>query len=125
MVSQEKIESPIEIDSAKEKVTVKGMQVVTEQQVWDALKNCYDPEIPINIVDLGLVYDVHVEGDRVRVAMTLTSPHCPLAGMLKDDVRRKLEQIDGLRQADVELVWQPAWTPDRILPEAKTELGIE
>jgi len=99
--------------------------MVTVSTVMEVLKTCYDPEIPINIVDLGLVYDVHVEGDRVRVAMTLTSPHCPLAGMLKDDVRRKLEQIDGLRQADVELVWQPAWTPDRILPEAKTELGIE
>ena len=99
--------------------------MVTLETVMEALKTCYDPEIPINIVDLGLVYDVQVQDDRVRIALTLTSPHCPLAGVLQEDVRRKLESLDGVRHADVNLVWEPPWTPDRIRPDAKMELGIE
>jgi metal-sulfur cluster biosynthetic enzyme len=73
-----------------------------------------DPEIPINIVDLGLVYDVDVEGDRAHIKMTLTAPGCPMSAMIVDNVRQKVESIDGIKKAEVELVWVSPWTFDRI-----------
>ncbi|WP_135605274.1 metal-sulfur cluster assembly factor [Methanococcoides sp. NM1] len=88
--------------------------MVTKEDVMEVLKKCYDPEIPINIVDLGLVYDVDVEGDRAHIKMTLTTPGCPMAAMIVDNVRQKVESIDGIKKAEVELVWDPPWTPDRI-----------
>ncbi|SES70106.1 FeS assembly SUF system protein [Methanococcoides vulcani] len=88
--------------------------MVTKEDVMEVLKKCYDPEIPINIVDLGLVYDVDVEGDRAHIKMTLTTPGCPMAAMIVDNVKQKVESIDGIKKAEVELVWDPPWTPDRI-----------
>lgn len=88
--------------------------MVTKKDVMEVLKKCYDPEILINIVDLGLVYDVDVEGDRVHIKMTLTTPGCPMSAMIVDNVRQKVESIDGIKNAEVELVWDPPWTPDRI-----------
>ena len=88
--------------------------MVTKEDVMEVLKKCYDPEIPINIVDLGLVYDVDIEGDRVHIKMTLTTPGCPMSAMIVDNVRQKVESIDGIKNAEVELVWDPPWTPDRI-----------
>jgi len=129
MVSQEKIESPIEIDSAKEKVTVKGMQVVTEQQVWDALKNCYDPEIPVNIVDLGLVYNVVVDESSpgeagVYIRMTLTAPGCGMGPMIAADVKRRVQQVPGVTNVFVELVFEPIWNPDMMSEAAKLTLNM-
>jgi len=129
MVSQEKIESPIEIDSATEKVTVKGMQVVTEQQVWEALKNCYDPEIPVNIVDLGLVYNVVVEetipGEAgVYIRMTLTAPGCGMGPMIAADVKRRVQQVPGVTNVFVELVFEPIWNPDMMSEAAKLTLNM-
>jgi FeS assembly SUF system protein len=98
--------------------------MVTREQVLEKLKECYDPEIPINIVDLGLVYDVFIEDDRVRVQMTLTSPHCPLAGMMSLEVERKLAEIEGVRHASVELVWEPPWSPERISQQTRDSLGF-
>jgi FeS assembly SUF system protein len=98
--------------------------MVTREQVLEKLKECYDPEIPINIVDLGLVYDTAVEGDSVQVKMTLTSPHCPLAGMLSDEVERKLLEVEGVGRARVELVWDPPWSPERISRETRDSLGF-
>ncbi len=88
--------------------------MVTKEDVMEVLKKCYDPEIPINIVDLGLVYDVDVEGDRAHIKMTLTAPGCPMSAMIVDNVRQKVESIDGIKKAEVELVWVPPWTFDRI-----------
>ncbi|NPE30449.1 metal-sulfur cluster assembly factor [Methanococcoides sp. SA1] len=88
--------------------------MVTKEDVMEVLKKCYDPEIPINIVDLGLVYDVNVEGDRAHIKMTLTTPGCPMYAMILDNVRQKVESIDGIKKAEVELAWEPPWTPDRI-----------
>lgn len=96
----------------------------TREQILDRLKECYDPEIPINIVDLGLVYDVAVDGGSVLVRMTLTSPHCPLAGVLSAEVESKLREIEGVKDAAVELVWDPPWTPERISRETRDSLGF-
>ncbi len=129
MVSQEKIESPIEIDSAKEKVTVKGMEAATEQQVWEALKNCYDPEIPVNIVDLGLVYNVVVEESSpgeagVYIRMTLTAPGCGMGPMIAADVKRRVQQVPGVTNVFVELVFEPIWNPDMMSEAAKLTLNM-
>jgi metal-sulfur cluster biosynthetic enzyme len=88
------------------------------------LSECYDPEIPINIVDLGLVYGIEIKGDAVVVRMTLTAPGCPLAGSIVEDVRRKLLELDGLKKAEVELVWDPPWSPERISAEARDTMGF-
>jgi len=98
--------------------------MVDSQKIKDKLRECYDPEIPINIVDLGLVYGIEVDGDAVKVRMTLTAPGCPLAGSITEDVRRKLLEIDGVRKAEVELVWDPPWSPERISEETKETLGF-
>ncbi len=97
---------------------------LTEQQVMDVLHNCYDPEIPINIVDLGLIYGVQVEGNNVHVKMTLTAQGCPAHGMISDQVKYQLSQIPGIGESNVEIVWDPPWDPSRMSTEAKQKLGI-
>lgn len=110
------------------------MAAVTEDEVRSALKQCYDPEIPVNIVDLGLIYAVRLEsvadGDQearqdVSVDLTLTSPGCPSHVMIGEQVKARLEQLPGIRTATVNVVWTPPWTPERLSPEARTQLGIE
>ena len=110
------------------------MPAVTEDEVRSALKQCYDPEIPVNIVDLGLIYAVRFEpaadGDQearqdVSVDLTLTSPGCPSHVMIGEQVKARLEQLPGIRTATVNVVWTPPWTPERLSPEARTQLGIE
>ena len=97
---------------------------VTEERVWDALRNCYDPEIPINIVDLGLIYGVEVKGDVVHVRMTLTAQGCPAHGFIGDSVREELKKIPGVAEANVEIGWDPPWDPSRMSEEGKRRLGI-
>lgn len=92
--------------------------IVTKEEVIDVLKTCYDPEIPINIIDLGLVYGIEVKGDRVDIKMTLTMSGCPMGELIIENVKRKVEAIDGVKEAKIELVWDPPWTPDRISEEA-------
>jgi FeS assembly SUF system protein len=94
------------------------------RKVKDKLRECYDPEIPINIVDLGLVYGIDIDNGAVKVRMTLTAPGCPLADSIVEEVRQKLLELDGVRSADVELVWDPPWSPDRISEEAKETMGF-
>ena len=111
------------------------MPTVTEQDVLSALKSCYDPEIPVNIVDLGLIYNVNfasVAADTpeqakqdVTVDMTLTSQGCPEHGNISAQVKSRLEQLPGIRNAAVNVVWSPPWSPERLSPEAKKQLGIE
>ena len=98
---------------------------VSRDRVMEVLHTCYDPEIPIDIVDLGLVYDVEVKDDVVHVKMTLTSQGCPSAQQIPDDMRRKLSALEGVREASVEVVWDPPWHPDRISPEGKQKLGLD
>lgn len=103
---------------------------VTEQDVLSALKSCYDPEIPVNIVDLGLIYKVNLapaeeEKQDVSVDMTLTAQGCPEHVNISMQVKSRLEQLPGIRNAAVNVVWTPPWTPERLSPEAKKQLGIE
>jgi len=106
------------------------MPALTEQEVMNALKKCYDPEIPVNIVDLGLIYGVSLQPaadgkQDVTVDMTLTAPGCPMHVMISDQVKARLEQLPGVRNAKVNIVWNPPWTPERLSAEARKQLGIE
>jgi FeS assembly SUF system protein len=98
----------------------------TVDQVMEALKNCYDPEIPVNIVDLGLVYDVKIIDDKnVYVKMTLTAPGCPVGPFVAEQVREAvMTLVEGVEKVDVEIVFDPPWTPDRMSDEAKALLGF-
>ena len=93
-------------------------------QVREQLKNVIDPELGLNIVDLGLVYDVEVEGGQATVTMTLTSPGCPAGGMIMAGAQEAARSTDGVDDADVKLVWKPFWTPDRIDPDVRAALGF-
>ena len=95
------------------------------EQIYSELKQVYDPEIPVNIVDLGLVYDVQVEGTTANVKMTLTSQSCPEAKTIPDVVRRRVNTVSGVQETVVEVVWDPQWTPQRISEEGRKLLGIE
>lgn len=97
--------------------------MVTEETVMEALSQVYDPEIPINVVDLGLIYGVDIKGDKVHVKMTMTTPGCPLHGVMTSEAKMRVLALDGVNDAEVELVWEPAWTPDRISDRVKSELG--
>jgi len=91
----------------------------------DAIKTCFDPEIPVNIYDLGLIYRIRVTKERmVHVQMTLTSPNCPEAQSLPADVKRKIEAVPGVKNAEVEVVWTPPWGPHMMSEAAKLELGF-
>ena len=100
--------------------------VFSEQAVWDVLKTCFDPEIPVNIVDLGLVYDVKVADSGVcNITMTLTSQACPEARTIPDVMKRRVNSIPGITGTEIQIVWDPAWTPQLISPEGRSILGIE
>ena len=94
--------------------------------VIDALRTCYDPEIPVNIYDLGLVYDVAVEPEgRVHIRMTLTAPNCPVAGTLPAEVEAKVKSVPGVTDARIELVWEPPWDRSKMSRAAKLQLGFD
>ena len=100
-----------------------------------ALKDCYDPEIPVNIVDLGLIYGVTIKPEPpeaqpetrqdIEVEMTLTAPGCPAHTQISQQVKDRIEQLPGVNSATVNVVWTPAWTPERLSPAARQKLGIE
>lgn len=96
-----------------------------KEDVIAAIRECYDPEIPVNIYDLGLIYDVTVsEESKVDLVMTLTSPHCPVAEILPAQVKSRVEMVDGVDEVDLELTWDPPWDPDKMSEAAKLELGF-
>ena len=98
---------------------------ILELQIIDALQTCFDPEIPVNIYDLGLIYGIEISDSvDVRVQMTLTAPSCPVAASLPLEVESKVSAIEGVKTARVELVWDPPWTPGRMSEPAKLQLGI-
>jgi len=106
------------------------MPAVTEDEVLSALKQCYDPEIPVNIVDLGLIYGIQfasaADGQQdVTVDMTLTAQGCPAHVTISEQVKARVEQLPGIRTVVVNVVWNPPWTPERLSPEARKQLGIE
>ncbi len=102
---------------------------VTEEAVWEELRTCYDPEIPVNVVDLGLVYDLkilpHRSGKhRVEVKMTLTAPGCGMGPAIASDAQQKIAALAGVAEAEVAIVWDPPWSMDMMTPEGKRRLGI-
>lgn len=99
--------------------------LVSEQEVWNALRMCYDPEIPLNVVDLGLIYDVAVEGSKVDVKMTLTAPGCHMGGQIAADIQSKLLGIEEVEEANVELVWDPPWHHSMISASGRQKLGLD
>jgi probable FeS assembly SUF system protein SufT len=101
-----------------------------EAQVWEALRTCYDPEIPVNIVDLGLVYDMHIDrlpggGSSVAVKMTLTAPGCGMGGVIAGDAQQKLLGLPGVEEANVEIVWEPQWHHSMITEQGRKVLGLD
>ena len=102
----------------------------SEQAVWAAMKTCFDPEIPVNIVDLGLVYDLNVEktptgGHAIEVKMTLTAQGCGMGPTIAEDARQKIAALPTVESAKVYIVWDPIWTPQMISPEGRKTLGLE
>jgi FeS assembly SUF system protein len=95
-----------------------------EEKVLAVLKTVYDPEIPVDIYELGLVYDLQIEGDAVKIVMTLTSPACPVAGVLPGQVKERVQGIPGVGKVDVELVWEPPWDMNRMSEAARLQLGF-
>ena len=96
-----------------------------KEDVIAAIRECYDPEIPVNIYDLGLIYEVNVSASsKVELVMTLTSPHCPVAEILPAQVKSRVELVEGVDEVDLELTWEPPWTPEQMSEAAKLELGI-
>lgn len=97
----------------------------TGRQIIEALRTVYDPEIPVNIYELGLIYKIDVEDDdRVLLEMTLTSPHCPVAETLPGEVEQKVAAVDGVSGCEVKVVWDPPWNPSMMTEEAQLELGM-
>ncbi len=98
---------------------------IIEAQVVEALRTCFDPEIPVNIYELGLIYEVKVdEAGKVVIEMTLTTPHCPAAQSLPPEVERKVKEVPGVTSVAVNIVWEPPWTPDKMSEAAKLQLGM-
>ncbi len=98
--------------------------MVSRDEVMSALRECYDPEIPVNILDLGLVYDVRITDSAVEIDMTLTAPGCPMSAMISEDVKSKLQEVEGVNSVVVKMVWDPPWTPERMSDDAKKSLGF-
>jgi metal-sulfur cluster biosynthetic enzyme len=105
---------------------------ITQDEVLNALRQCYDPEIPVNIVDLGLIYEIRfdaVAGDEshqdVTVDMTLTAQGCPEHVNISAQVKARIEQLPGVRNVTVNIIWSPPWSPERLSPDARKQLGIE
>jgi len=100
--------------------------VELKDKVMEALHECYDPEIPVNIVDLGLVYDVDIDDEsNVNVTMTLTAQGCPMSDMIDQQVTDTLEALDEINNANVDIVWEPRWNPQMISQEGRKQLGME
>ncbi len=102
------------------------MAEINEAEVMDALRECYDPEIPVNIVDLGLVYNVDVndETGMVNITMTLTALGCPMAGEVISEVEMRVGEVENVKACKVEMTFDPPWSPDRMTEDAKWELGM-
>jgi len=96
----------------------------TQEEVYDVLRTCYDPEIPVNIVDLGLVYGVQVAEREIDVKMTLTARGCGMGGYIASEAEEKLLELPGVEEAKVELVWDPPWDPGMISPAGRKVLGL-
>jgi probable FeS assembly SUF system protein SufT len=104
-------------------------QEFSEKLVWDQLRTVYDPEIPVNVVDLGLIYDCQIapvaEGNKLEIKMTMTAPGCGMADVLKADIQRKLSSLPTVKELNVEVVFEPPWNPSKMSEAAKLQLGLD
>ena len=100
-------------------------QPLTKEIIIDALRSVYDPEIPVNIVDLGLIYDVVIVDDWVGIKMTLTTPGCGMSDYISDQAQKSVLRVPGVNDAGVRIVWDPVWTPARMSDDAKRKLGVK
>jgi FeS assembly SUF system protein len=100
-------------------------ETVIEAEVLDALRTCFDPEIPVNIYELGSIYDVHVDSTgMVTIKMTLTSPHCPAAQSLPAEIEGKVKVVPGVTDVKIDIVWEPPWDPSKMSEAARLQLGM-
>jgi metal-sulfur cluster biosynthetic enzyme len=97
---------------------------ITEKQIRDALKGVKDPELGLDLVVLGLVYDIEIDDADVKATISLTSPLCPVAGQIVEDAKQAIEGVEGVQGADVELTFDPPWTPERMAPLVRASLGL-
>ena len=95
-----------------------------KEKIIDEMKKIYDPELPVDIFELGLIYDIQVSGTKAIIKMTLTSPNCPVAESLPEDVKKGAMQVDEIKDVDLELVWEPPWNKDMMSEAAKLELNL-
>tara|TARA_Y100001935_G_C17185048_1_gene447141 strand:- start:379 stop:675 length:297 start_codon:yes stop_codon:yes gene_type:complete len=95
-----------------------------KEKIINEIRKIYDPELPVNIYDLGLIYDVKVNDDKVEIKMTLTTPNCPVAESLPKEVKEAAMQVDGINNVDLQLVWDPPWTKEMMSDAAKLELNL-
>ena len=119
------------IELEKSSATAAAEEQFSEEQVWEAMRGCYDPEIPVNIVDLGLIYDMRATGPNesslysVAVKMTLTAPGCGMGPVIADDAKQRIEALPHVADASVDVVWDPPWSPHMISAEGRAKLGLE
>ncbi|HJU29595.1 MAG TPA: iron-sulfur cluster assembly protein [Candidatus Binataceae bacterium] len=99
--------------------------MLNEEEIYEVLRECFDPEIPVNVVDLGLIYGVDIERNAVNVRMTLTAPGCSMGAMIATEIEDRLLGIPDCERANVEIVWEPPWTPHRMSEAARKQLGID
>src|SRR5256885_17226390 len=118
-------ENDIEVQAHSEAASNGSSEAeLTEERVLEALKNVLDPELGINIVDLGLVYDVAIEGDSVHIVYTLTTMGCPIGPLIEEQMARMLADVPGIEKVDAEMVLRPPWSPEMMSEEAKAALGF-
>jgi probable FeS assembly SUF system protein SufT len=130
-IAREHADAIAGLDTAKlDAASAAGVGEFSEAGVWDALRGCFDPEIPVNIVDLGLIYDLNIEpgeggGNRVEVKMTLTAPGCGMGPVIAEDARTRIAALPTVTEAKVHIVWDPMWTPQMISEAGRKQLGLE
>jgi FeS assembly SUF system protein len=123
-ITRERI--PTELLGLEESKRSRAMAEINEAEVLDALRECYDPEIPVNIVDLGLIYGIDIDNEaaNVHVNMTLTAMGCPMAGDVIAEVEMRVGQVENVKNCKVDLTFDPPWSPERMTEDAKWELGM-
>ena len=119
--------SPGESGAASGGATLGDLQkTVLEEKIVDALRSVYDPEIPVNIYEIGLIYGIDIDDEgHVKIDMTLTSPMCPVAESLPPEVEMRVSKVEGVKSAKVTIVWEPTWTPEKMSESAKLQLGMQ
>ena len=119
-------EHALTVRADQTRIAAEEMRMMTRDEVIEVAKQCFDPEIPVNIWDLGLIYDIDIpESGAVQIKMTLTSQHCPAAKTIPEDLTKKILATQKTKDVKIDLVFDPIWTPERLSEDAKKKLGIE